>query len=890
MPEVEPLRFPSREGGKKLQDQGDQAVCPSRRRSCALVNTPSPCVNKAVCHIQELKKKLENWCQQSGNVKHQMSHQKQQNSKRNKFYSSDSDSSAISTELYIEGIGLRSRGEKEDGLLSPLHKETTDVLVEVVYLIERLEADRQDAKEALQTEKKRRITLERKIHSIALWKQQEFPAAVQKEHEACTRDISELQWHLKLRRDQHSQVKDRLTKTEVLNQMLNQDIGLAKKNGPLVKEKLLLERDFINQINMAQHEAQTTFANALNELESCQEEMKKEEVKADEARKCMLQELNGIRDLLNDRLAEFQQLLCYLDSYCVKERETKERTALKVKECGDMLRRIPDLEAQKVAVTDQIVELKKVFEIESRKIPLLKEEITELQKEVYETRCAGESTLSQLDEVYRKKHQKVLALLKENKEYDLEMEDYTQKIFESKQTVKQLHQDRKRFVQKIAMNEQHTDEAKEELSQVVPLHSNTKVKLEELEQQTFLEERRIRNETGNLKKDLAIERKALSILKGKITKLKAELNQEQLNTEKARWELGQNFEKASSAAKQLEMKIEKLRKIYNDKSEKIDSLNKQLCDILTEHKNTSNCLEQEKNLKLEHLNTVKELHQTVSRRFDQALSSIADLSAKSKEYQTQSESLEKTLSTLPDIIKELQSVFDATELKKQMATLITNTLERDIATCQQRTEKILGNHTSLLTARKQKGQEIKADLQVALRENDELAHEYIDLQKALMIARREAVRVLDELNRAEASFHDRKQLSLLQKRMHKAVVKSFRQRHLYSLAQLARFQVLSNENNQKIKSVQEELSEAIQRISALLLSLSDDSTNRDGAETMEVNSREETRASGCHWIEQGEDAYSSDNSVIGHSPGARQLTYPSTLHSLTIPPSPAADP
>ncbi|KAK6302757.1 hypothetical protein J4Q44_G00271120 [Coregonus suidteri] len=58
-----------------------QAVCPSRRRSCALVNTPSLCVNKAVCHIQELKKQLENWCQQSGNVQHQMSHEKHQNSK-----------------------------------------------------------------------------------------------------------------------------------------------------------------------------------------------------------------------------------------------------------------------------------------------------------------------------------------------------------------------------------------------------------------------------------------------------------------------------------------------------------------------------------------------------------------------------------------------------------------------------------------------------------------------------------------------------------------------------------------------------------------------------------------------------------------------------------------
>ncbi|KAM9427220.1 uncharacterized protein ACWYII_018926 [Salvelinus alpinus] len=113
------------------KDQADlQAVCPSRRRSCALVNTPSLCANKAVCHIQELKRQLENWCQQSGNVQHQMSHEKQQNSKTFRFHSRESKSSIMPTELYIEDIGLSARTERK--------------------------ADRQDAEEALQTEKKRR--------------------------------------------------------------------------------------------------------------------------------------------------------------------------------------------------------------------------------------------------------------------------------------------------------------------------------------------------------------------------------------------------------------------------------------------------------------------------------------------------------------------------------------------------------------------------------------------------------------------------------------------------------------------------------------------------------------------------------------------------------------
>lgn len=64
--------------------------------------------------------------------------------------------------------------------LSPLLKKINDVLGEVVCLIERLEADRQYAEEALHKEKRRKILLESKVDSIALWKQQEHSFVVQK--------------------------------------------------------------------------------------------------------------------------------------------------------------------------------------------------------------------------------------------------------------------------------------------------------------------------------------------------------------------------------------------------------------------------------------------------------------------------------------------------------------------------------------------------------------------------------------------------------------------------------------------------------------------------------------------------------------------------------------
>lgn len=64
--------------------------------------------------------------------------------------------------------------------LTLLLKKINDVLGEVMYLIERLEADRQYAEEALHKEKRRKRFLENKVDSISMWKQEEHSFVVQK--------------------------------------------------------------------------------------------------------------------------------------------------------------------------------------------------------------------------------------------------------------------------------------------------------------------------------------------------------------------------------------------------------------------------------------------------------------------------------------------------------------------------------------------------------------------------------------------------------------------------------------------------------------------------------------------------------------------------------------
>ncbi|XP_040000007.1 coiled-coil domain-containing protein 178 [Xiphias gladius] len=812
MPDVEPLRFPSREGRPSQQDQADlQVVCSGRRRTCALLNSPSPCVNNAIYHMQELKMTVENWFQQP-----QIDQDKHQYSKTLRFQSRDSDTeSVMSTELFVEGIAISAR---ESCPLSPLLKKINDVLGEVVYLIERLEADRQYAEEALHKEKKRKRFLENKVDSVSLWKQQEHSFIVQKEHEACIRDITELKWQLKLEREKLDQVQEKLSHTEVLNQHLHEDIDFAKKQIPIVKENLDLQRTIINQINTAQSEADEVCSKTQSDLIVVQRELKKMELDANNERISLDHVLLAMKNQLANRLEDLKQLKILEEGLRAEIVDAEKTVALTEEKCAAITQHIPEMMELKQSEKDRILQLKLRIEDEMQKEKKLKEKIIALQEDIERSKLNGEADVSCIEEQLHSKRNAFAALRKENMEYEQNFEEYKIKISESEKAVKHMHEERKQMLQKILDNDKQWEKAKEEVTQVVTQHRVTQTKLEEQEQLTFMEEQRARKEIENLRKDLTGQATALEILKGQCANINDGLKQQQRSSELTNQKLQKEFEDASLATRALETKIEKIKKV-TENLEKIEC----------EHRNTLLKLEREKKLKCDYLKAAQDLQTAAVKRYDYTLGRISDLTEKSKEYQDASVKMEKIVESMPDVIAELQSVFDVVDFKNKSAALIMSTLQSDINNCQQQTRRSMQTHTAHVTARKKEMEDIKEALKIALKENKQLASEYESLKKILMEAKQEAVLALSKKNHKHKSFHYYTQLSLLQKRMHKALVKYFKQRSLYSQAELDWCQALSQETNQKIKTAQEGLSDEIQLISAFLQSLTDDSTTTDDA-------------------------------------------------------------
>ncbi|KAK1794850.1 hypothetical protein P4O66_010052, partial [Electrophorus voltai] len=664
------------------------------------------------------------------------------------------------------------------------------VLLEVLSLVERLESGRQEAREVLRDEWQRAQRLRMKQDSLSLWKQQQFPAAVQLEYEVCTGDIAELKWHLKRCQEKRQRARSSLNHVEVQNRQLDDDIDFLQKHGPLMKEKLQLESEVMKQIKSAQAQASDTFSNLSHDLRKSQEELENEELKANKEREVMSVELKDVQNHLKDRLTEFQHLKSYWDFCCFKVRKTEENIALKDTQLNTMIQQIQLLETQEIKINTTVVELRAKLDDQEKELREKHDEITSLQKQIQATRGKREAKVLEYEDICRRKRQELQHLHGQNKDHGMDIEAYNKKISQSKQAVKQLQGEHKQILEKISQNEEQRDQAERELTLQAALCATTRASLEDLEHQSFMQEQRMRKETEKLKMELMNEMKVVLVLEGNIASITEEFNLAKADCERVENELVKEYEDACSTAGRLEIEMVELREIHTAKYKKARS--------------------------------------AVSVRYDQVTSRIEELIRKSEEYRKVSVTMEHIVATMPRVIEELQNVCDVVEYKHSAAGLVMGSLQREMVACRTRTVHAKESHSTFLSQRDTTMQDLQANLKKALKKNALLAQEYRELQKALMMAKREALYVFTEKNRAEASFHDHKQ-----RKMHKAMLKYFKHRSVYSQAELAHFQALSNQNNQKMKALQEELSRAILCIPAFLHSLTDDSsTSRDAATAM----------------------------------------------------------
>ena len=90
------------------------------------------------------------------------------------------------------------------------------------------------------------------------------------EHEACIRDISELQWHLKHRRAAAEAQRGKLAGLELVNGRLREDIAAAQRQAPLLGEKTEQETRLLEDLTAAQAQVSSLEPSGFSR-EGCQD-------------------------------------------------------------------------------------------------------------------------------------------------------------------------------------------------------------------------------------------------------------------------------------------------------------------------------------------------------------------------------------------------------------------------------------------------------------------------------------------------------------------------------------------------------------------------------------------------------------------------------------------
>ncbi|XP_066434142.1 coiled-coil domain-containing protein 178 isoform X2 [Eleutherodactylus coqui] len=535
-----------------------------RRRSCELVNTPLPCVNKALSHIDKLEGKIKEWFLQ---------HEDAVQNKCVKWTScakTEGATRAVPVEtpaLHVRGSGITGADfPKQDGDLS-VKIDTKAVISEVVQLICRLEADRQEAEEALKLEKERKVRLIAQLDVLSQWKLYTFPEAVQKEYDASAQDLSELQWHISCKKQELEKSVDRMAKTEAVKARREEKIDFIKKHRPLLDDKLHLEGDAMSRIKEAQAIATILLNEAELKRESSQMSFEKVTEEANEERNNMATKLADIKKNLQyckDNLSNSEKTWAEYSSDMLKtEKQVEDGKKL----YSDLLREKQQLIDSENSWNHKVNDLKYELDDQEKKCKDLSNIFSKLSQEAEILESEFQAELCNLEQQLHKKLHALRGLEYENKTLTLENEDMSIKTANSHKAMRKLEADINRMQKSQLRNEEQANNATKELSHVSVSHTASKRKLSELEERSSKEETRLKNLADTLRKQIIEEVKAAQLTEARINAIIAERHEKQKDYNKMKEELVKAVEEIEQPVAALEAEIVKLTNLHAKKAE-----------------------------------------------------------------------------------------------------------------------------------------------------------------------------------------------------------------------------------------------------------------------------------------------------------------------------------
>ncbi|XP_048363268.1 coiled-coil domain-containing protein 178 [Sphaerodactylus townsendi] len=792
---------------------------PSKQRSCTTVITPSACVNKAINHIQDLEVNMEASFQQYDRLC----------KLENISWYSDMKITEETTDIWLTAPPeLKAEESMYWKDIQPLKQKTTDVLAEATELVTRLEHERKAAEEALEVEIRRRKKLRLNSDYLSLWRLQQLPIAVQKEWENCSQEIIELQLHFEDKNQQLQAAVSQLTKIEVANEKIQENINFMKKYSPLLGEKLTYEDHCIEEVKKTYKVTKIRYDNVHQKLLEVRNLYQKTEERYEQEKISMNQRRMTANMLLNCTENELKDAEAGYNDFCFKIKNIEEEI-MQNKNClEELTKQEADTKTDLTSWQDKINRLITKIAVQDKENEELQEEYYNEMKKMNNSKCSQQSDLQELKETLKNHLQKVSDLQKENEYLHEENEGFIQNFKELSRKKIDLQAEIQILLKNIHRLEEHLKKIVKESYASDVAYSEAKGKLEELEENITKGKTRFKNLEDNIKKDKKLEGNnfiwQLTHRQKRIKSLYSELEKRKKENQNVENEDQKGLEEIQELLAEQSKLLTKNKDRQNKNVKNISKWNRILQELEKQEKNRRKEYEEKKKFFESQLADMQRKYQNVSSQLDEIGKTIENLQNQISKLNTMSKGQQTQMDKIEKIVEELREKFARIKSKEQNAQTLVDFLHDRLKYIEKKEMTDSRMFEDLMWTRQKNLNQKKIDLDNAMEENLRLAQEYQMLQMCYLNNKDKLMDLYDNKVRAETELRDKEQFSRLQSKIHKELVEYFKLRVLYSQTGLAKFQRVSHENVQKILAVQGGLSMTVQHTSTFLKSLTDGSS------------------------------------------------------------------
>ncbi|KAF6087527.1 coiled-coil domain containing 178 [Phyllostomus discolor] len=779
---------------------------PCRRHSCSLVNIPAPCVNKMISHIEGVESKIQE------RLKQEQSHGRPRGG--------------------LEYCCTSRRGQAREGerdeKCPELKQEMETLLSEAIHLIKSLETDRAEAEEALKRQQSRREKINMTIDSWSIWRLQEIPLAVQKEHETYLRDILELQWHLEDMEHQRTKFEEQKTKWEEANAKLQADIDYMNELAPHLNSKLIQEIEALKEYTRKKNEVMELYRQVCDELREAIEDYENVKLKAEQMRKEMENDIckdKGSIETFKNKVEQLNILFNHYDTLIqnvqvtlVENEETINEVLKETRTSTDEL----NILAQKLEY------LKKLYEQLVWKKKSYGLRYMEILNNFYAAKKSWDFDISNVTKDFSDLSITYNQLANEHKQLEKDIETTADLISNSIRKKSEFECEIQSLMKMKLKNDEYLRKLYKEAYQIGAVFHLTKFKTEELEEQIAEVRRKFKGREDFLKKltrgtvanGMKIQKKLYALQEKQI------LEKQDLLKRKVMYSL--ILEETQSPLVQMENDAIRIKNVHQEQSEI-------LCRIIEKRDYVKKNVQQTKKKLRKKGKKTKEAVIETEERYSIIFNEIATTKSKTVVYHTKINTLNKDLEEKEEekknfdkILRNLKEQFLTIKFKKEQAQAVYDHLMSEQKACEQRLSEEGQKYRNLLAMRQKTLADIKKLQDDSLEENLRLAQEYQKLQETFLSEKNHYFNLYDRQLSLDSSIRDKKELCQLQRRVEKVWQQYLKLVVLHSQMRLAKFQTDSQESIHKILAVQEESSKLMQHIVSFFETLSDSPCENDG--------------------------------------------------------------